>query len=150
MFWLPPGRFSTTTGCGQTLCSPAAIERAMVSGEPPGVSGTMIRIARSGKPCAQARQDQNNNPSNNPLRMTLPRGCCNAEFTYSASRNTMAFHRGGTEMSMLSPEELEKQSTAETSLFPAPIPVQSVSSDEFMPLPQTAKQREFEARVKEM
>src|SRR5436853_6182065 len=54
MFWLPPGRFSTTTGCGQTLCSPAAIERAMVSGEPPGVSGTMIRIGRSGKPCAAA------------------------------------------------------------------------------------------------
>ncbi|HXM83609.1 MAG TPA: amidohydrolase family protein [Burkholderiales bacterium] len=53
-------------------------------------------------------------------------------------------------MSMLSPEELEQLSPAETSLFPAPIPVQSVSSDEFMPIPQTAKQREFEARVKEM
>ncbi len=34
-------------------------------------------------------------------------------------------------MSMLSPEELEKLSSAE-SLFPSPIPVQSVSSDEFM------------------
>src|SRR5467141_984253 len=54
MFWLPPGRFSTTTGCGQTFCSPAAIERAMVSGDPPGVSGTTIRIGRSGKPCAAA------------------------------------------------------------------------------------------------
>jgi len=53
-------------------------------------------------------------------------------------------------MSMLSPEELEKLSPAETTLFRAPIPVQSVSSDEFMPLPQTARQREFEARVKEM
>src|SRR5260370_37274688 len=53
-------------------------------------------------------------------------------------------------MSMLPPEELEKLSPAETSLFPSPIPVQSVSSDEFMPLPQTPKQREFEARVKEM
>jgi predicted TIM-barrel fold metal-dependent hydrolase len=52
-------------------------------------------------------------------------------------------------MSMLSPEELERLSPAE-SLFPSPIPVQSVSSDEFMPGPQTAKQREFEARVKEM
>ncbi len=51
-------------------------------------------------------------------------------------------------MSMLSPEELEKLASAE-SLFPSPIPVQSVSSDEFMPAPQTAKQREFEARVKE-
>src|SRR3982075_2121069 len=52
-------------------------------------------------------------------------------------------------MSMLSTNELEKLSAAE-SLFPSPIPVQSVSSDEFMPGLQTQKQREFEARVKEM
>ena len=52
-------------------------------------------------------------------------------------------------MSMLSPEELKRLSPAE-SLFPSPIPVQSVSSDEFMAGPQTAKQREFEARVKQM
>jgi predicted TIM-barrel fold metal-dependent hydrolase len=52
-------------------------------------------------------------------------------------------------MSMLSPEELAKLSSAE-SLFPSPIPVQSVSSDEFMPGPQTRKQREFEQRVKQM
>jgi uncharacterized protein len=52
-------------------------------------------------------------------------------------------------VSMLSPEELQKLCSAE-SLFPSPIPVQSVSSDEFAPGPQTAKQREFEARVKEM
>ena len=52
-------------------------------------------------------------------------------------------------MSMLSAEELEKLSSAE-SLFPSPIPVQSVSSDEFMPGAQTVKQREFEARVKAM
>ena len=52
-------------------------------------------------------------------------------------------------MSMLSPEELAQLSSAE-SLFPSPIPVQSVSSDEFMPGPQTRKQREFEARVKEV
>ena len=52
-------------------------------------------------------------------------------------------------MSMLSPEELARLSPAE-SLFPSPIPVQSVSSDEFMPSLQTARQREFEARVKEM
>src|SRR5437660_1177643 len=52
-------------------------------------------------------------------------------------------------MSMLSTNKLEKLSAAE-SLFPSPIPVQSVSSDEFMPGLQTKKQREFEARVKEM
>ena len=37
---------------------------------------------------------------------------------------------------------------AETSLFPSPIPVQCVSSDEFMPSRQTPKQKEYEARVK--
>jgi uncharacterized protein len=52
-------------------------------------------------------------------------------------------------MSMLSHEELHELSSAE-GLYPSPIPVQAVSSDEFMPGPQTAKQREFEARVKEM
>ena len=52
-------------------------------------------------------------------------------------------------MSMLSPEELARLSSAE-SLFPSPIPVQSVSSDEFMPALQTEKQREFEARVKDI
>ena len=52
-------------------------------------------------------------------------------------------------MGMLSPEELARLTSAE-SLFPSPIPVQSVSSDEFMPAPQTPRQREFEARVKDM
>jgi len=49
---------------------------------------------------------------------------------------------------MLTPEELEKLSGAET-LFPSPIPVQFVSSDEYMPSPQSEKQKEFEARIKE-
>jgi predicted TIM-barrel fold metal-dependent hydrolase len=51
-------------------------------------------------------------------------------------------------MSFLSPEELAQLSGAET-LFPSPIPVQFVSSDEFMPAPQTPQQKEFEARIKE-
>ena len=50
---------------------------------------------------------------------------------------------------MLSPEELEQVLPAETSAFPSPIPTQCVSSDEYMPCPQTEKQREFEARLKE-
>jgi hypothetical protein len=50
---------------------------------------------------------------------------------------------------LLSPEELKQLLPAETSAFPSPIPTQSVSSDEFMPAPQTEKQREFEARIKE-
>jgi len=53
-------------------------------------------------------------------------------------------------MRQLSPEELAQLAPAESTLFPSPIPVQSVSSDEFMPSPQTAQQHEFEARVKAM
>jgi predicted TIM-barrel fold metal-dependent hydrolase len=52
-------------------------------------------------------------------------------------------------MGLLSSEELKQLLPAETSAFPSPIPTQSVSSDEFMPAAQTAKQREFEARIKE-
>ena len=51
-------------------------------------------------------------------------------------------------MSQLSEEELARLVPAESSLFPSPIPVQSVSSDEFLPAPQSARQREFESRVK--
>jgi hypothetical protein len=50
---------------------------------------------------------------------------------------------------MLTPEELAKLAPAE-SLFPSPIPVQVSSSDEFMPSPQSAQQKEFEARVKQI
>jgi predicted TIM-barrel fold metal-dependent hydrolase len=39
---------------------------------------------------------------------------------------------------------------AETSSFASPIPTQFVSSDEFTPAPQTAKQKEVEARIKEL
>ena len=52
-------------------------------------------------------------------------------------------------MGFLSAEELSQLLPAETSAYPSPIPTQSVSSDEFMPAPQSAKQREFEARIKE-
>jgi uncharacterized protein len=69
-----------------------------------------------------------------------------------AGRVSMAWSVAGLRQevaSILSPEELERLIPAE-SLFPSPIPVQSVSSDEFMPEPQTPRQREFEARVKDM
>ena len=52
-------------------------------------------------------------------------------------------------MGWLDPDELRQVLPAETSAFPSPIPTQSVSSDEFMPAPQTAQQREFEARLKQ-
>src|SRR6185436_10600018 len=39
---------------------------------------------------------------------------------------------------------------AESSSFPSPVPTQIVSSDEYLPVPQTAKQREVEARLKDL
>ena len=51
-------------------------------------------------------------------------------------------------MGFLTDDELSQLDPAEQVLFPSPIPVQSVSSDEFVPAPQTAKQKEFEARIK--
>src|SRR5690349_8863274 len=39
---------------------------------------------------------------------------------------------------------------AETSSFPSPIPTQFVASDEFTPAPQTERQKQVEARIKEM
>ena len=51
---------------------------------------------------------------------------------------------------MLSPEELDSVLPAETSSYPSPVPTQIVSNDEYMPSPQTAKQKEYEARIKEM
>ena len=46
------------------------------------------------------------------------------------------------------PDELLELLPAETSSFPAPIPTQFVSSDEFLPSPQTEKQKQVEVRVK--
>ena len=48
-------------------------------------------------------------------------------------------------MLTLDPEELAQLLPAETAAFASPIPTQFVSSDEFMPLPQTRKQKEVEA-----
>src|SRR5687767_3700550 len=144
MFWLPPGRFSTTTGCGH--CNPALSARAMVSGEPPGVSGTMMRTGLSGKPCAWATvETRAARPAASHLLMSS-----SARFrAHSLPIRMRGIRCPFTEEEvMLTPEELAQLSPAE-SLFPSPIPVQFVSSDEYMPAPQSAKQREFEARIKE-
>ena len=53
-------------------------------------------------------------------------------------------------MGLLSDRELAGLLPAETHAFAGPIPTQSVSSDEFMPLPQTRRQRRVESRVKEL
>jgi len=51
---------------------------------------------------------------------------------------------------MLTPEDLERLVPAESERFRSPIPTRSVSSDEFLPLPQTPRQREFEGRLKQL
>jgi predicted TIM-barrel fold metal-dependent hydrolase len=51
-------------------------------------------------------------------------------------------------MSLLDPHELEQLIPAESNSFPSPIPTQFVSSDEFLPSPQTENQKRVEARVK--
>ena len=47
-------------------------------------------------------------------------------------------------MPMLDDEELSKLLPAETNAFPSPIPTQFVSSDEFMPTPQTERQKQVD------
>ena len=39
---------------------------------------------------------------------------------------------------------------AETASFPSPVPTQIVSSDEYLPVPQTVQQKEVEARLIDM
>ena len=53
-------------------------------------------------------------------------------------------------MKYLTDDMISGLSPAETSSFPSPVPTQIVSSDEFEPVPQTAKQREVEARLTEL
>src|SRR5689334_8103315 len=52
-------------------------------------------------------------------------------------------------MGLLSDAELASLLPAETHAFAGPIPTQCVSSDEFLPSPQTRRQREVEARLRE-
>src|SRR5215472_15348107 len=51
---------------------------------------------------------------------------------------------------MLSKSELSQTEPAEQAAFHSPVPTQIVSNGEFNPLPQTAQQRRFEDRVKEI
>ena len=50
-------------------------------------------------------------------------------------------------MKFLTDEMISGLLPAETASFPSPVPTQIVSSDEFPPVPQTARQREVEARL---
>jgi len=53
-------------------------------------------------------------------------------------------------MGFLSDEERALLAPAETAAFAAPIPTQIVSSDEYLPPPQSAQQREVERRLKHL
>src|SRR5271156_4202908 len=53
-------------------------------------------------------------------------------------------------MKFLTDEQLSELQPAETASFPSSVPTQIVSSDEYLPVPQTEKQRAVEARLKEM
>jgi uncharacterized protein len=53
-------------------------------------------------------------------------------------------------MGFLTADELGRLLPAEIHSYAAPIPTQSVSSDEFMPYPQTAAQHQVEARIKDL
>src|SRR6266567_958772 len=50
-------------------------------------------------------------------------------------------------MGMLSDEERARLVPAELAANPTPVPTQVVSSDEFLPVPQTERQRKVEARM---
>ena len=50
----------------------------------------------------------------------------------------------------LSDDELKRTSTADDAAFPSPVPTQIVSNGEYNPMPQTEKQRQVEARIKEL
>src|SRR5260370_41809375 len=53
-------------------------------------------------------------------------------------------------MKFLTDEQLRTLLPAETASFPSPVPTQIVSSDEYLPVAQTAEQRRVEARLKEL
>jgi hypothetical protein len=53
-------------------------------------------------------------------------------------------------MKFLTDEQISQLLPAETASFPSPVPTQIVSSDEYLPLPQTEKQRQVEARLREI
>ena len=53
-------------------------------------------------------------------------------------------------MKFLSDQQMAELLPAETATFAAPVPTQIVSSEEYFPPPQSARQKEVEARVKEM
>src|SRR3989454_3983611 len=98
MFWLPPVLFSTTIGWFQLAWRFCASTRAMVSGEPPGGSGTTMRTGRSGKLCASA-----------PTENSATSAAASQRFTFSPRMLQRAVYllvdREYDERPLISPEE---------------------------------------------
>jgi uncharacterized protein len=53
-------------------------------------------------------------------------------------------------MRFIGPEHMDQLRVAEEAALPTPIPTQIISSDEYLPAPQSDKQREVEARLLEL
>ena len=53
-------------------------------------------------------------------------------------------------MGFLTEEEIAALRPAQEAMFRSPVPTQVVSSDEFVPIPQTPKQKQVEARIKDL
>jgi hypothetical protein len=53
-------------------------------------------------------------------------------------------------MKLLSPEDLDQLLPAATHAFPSPVPTQNVSSDEYLPRPQSLSQAQVQARLAEL
>jgi uncharacterized protein len=53
-------------------------------------------------------------------------------------------------MRFIGPEHMDQLSVAEETALPTPIPTQIVSSDEYLPAPQSERQREVEVRLLEL
>src|SRR5260370_32479154 len=53
-------------------------------------------------------------------------------------------------MHFLNDQEMTELLGAEEAAFPSPVPTQVVSSDEYLPSPQTPQQKEVEARLIDM
>src|SRR5262249_33224907 len=65
-------------------------------------------------------------------------------------RHNSRTNEEGVAMNLLDPVERASVLQADTYAYRSPIPTQHVSSDEFMPSPQTRDQQRVEARIKEL
>jgi hypothetical protein len=64
--------------------------------------------------------------------------------------NPERFPGSREEDAWLSDEQLERCEPAEQEPFQGPVPTRMISNGEYMPFPQTEKQKHVEARVKEL